>query len=84
MTMRRKPSIDGIDTFINDSKDEKMSNNKIDISSLLQKKPKTFPINMPPLLHEMATEAAAKQFPKISLHDYILIAIKEKIENETK
>jgi|GEM_PF-1245418 len=91
--MKQRPDAGtGIDNFIKGSKDEqinditeksKRSEDKIDLGVMLSEKPKTFPLIMPPALHKLATEIAAKQFPKVSLHDYILIAIKEKIERES-
>jgi hypothetical protein len=89
MAISRKPNINNknLDNFIKDAKDEKINTiekePKIDLSSLLSNKPKIFPVTMPNELHKIATETAAKQIPKTSLHDYILIAIKEKIERDT-
>ena len=82
--MKQRPK--SIDEFIGSSKDSQVnyprSEEKIDLGNLLSEKPKTFPLSIPPSLHRLATELASKQFPKISLHDYILVALKEKIERE--
>lgn len=78
--MQRKPNRD-VDDFINNAKDQNMNVlEKVDLSEILSSKHKTFPLSMPPELHKAAKAAAANYFPKVSLHDYILLAVKEKIE----
>ena len=52
---------------------------EFDLSSLLSKKPKTVPIEIPTELHALATECAANHKPKIPLYQYILIALAEKV-----
>jgi hypothetical protein len=47
-------------------------------------KTKKFPLNIPPPLHEAAERAAEECSPKLPLHDYILVAIKEKVERDRK
>lgn len=84
-TMKRKPSTnDSVeDGFISNAKDQQMTiSKKLDLNTMLSSKPKTFPISMPPTLHKLAADTAAAQIPKVSLHDYILIAINEKIERD--
>lgn len=90
--MQRKPNINNpVDDFINGAKDEKLNpdqdnkrslNDDLSLENILTNKPKTFPLSLPPALHKAAAEMAARQFPKISLHDFILVAIKEKIERD--
>lgn len=86
MSMRRKPSADiesAVDEFISNAKDQRMVvPEKLDLNTMLSSKPKTFPLSIPPALHKLATQKAAAQVPRVSLHDYILIALNEKIERD--
>lgn len=83
--MKNKPEnikSDDVNDFIKRAKDTTMDkqDNNIDLSTIILSKPKIFPITIPPMLHKLAAEEAAKQ--KISLHDYVLLAIKEKFERD--
>jgi hypothetical protein len=50
----------------------------LDLAELLGKKTKTFPLDLPPKLHEVAKNAAVAE--KLPLHTFILMAIAEKAE----
>ena len=78
LTMRDKPSHKSPDEFISSSKDTKTS--AIDLLEFEIRKDKTFLLRIPPKLHELAKKKAEES--KIPLHDYIILAIKEKVLSE--
>jgi predicted HicB family RNase H-like nuclease len=72
--MRDKPTLKSADQFINCAKGE------IDITDLEIRKDKTFLLRIPPKLHELAKQKAGEK--RIPLHDYIIMALKEKVLSE--
>ena len=70
MAMRSKPSKE--EEFIRSASAEH-ANTEIDIKT----RDRTFPLRIPDKLHDLAKEKAAIE--KLSLHDYILTALKEKV-----
>ena len=57
---------------------------KLALSDLLPKteKPKTLPIKLLPVLHKAAVACAEKR--SMTIHDYVLLALEEKVQRDTK
>ncbi len=70
----KKPATE--EEFISAAKTEKVEEDLSELDFELRKD-KTFLLRIPQKLHVLAKEKAANE--KISLHDYILIALKEKV-----
>ncbi len=70
----KKPETE--EEFISAAKTEKVEKDLSELDFELRKD-KTFLLRIPQKLHGLAKEKAANE--KISLHDYILIALKEKV-----
>jgi hypothetical protein len=80
----RKPEIGkDVDDFIKgSSSDSKEKENSKPLSIMAFKKPKTFPVNLPPELDEMINNAVNELPYKMTKHDWILTAIVEKLERK--
>lgn len=76
MAMKSRPKTE--DDFINSSQIK----NDIDSNIEIKVKDKTFPLRIPYKLHELAKNVASQE--RLSLHDYILVALKDRVLQDSK